>query len=405
MDTLLRGHGRGDVKVSNAELFFDLVFVFAITRLSHTLLEDLTLAGALRVGVLFMAVWWVWIYTTWVTNWLDPERTPVRLMLYALMAAGLFVSMAIPAAWERRALTFAAAYAAMQVGRTLFMLWALRGRDADNFRNFLRILAWLVVSAAFWIAGALVDDHRGVLWVLALAIEYAGPMLYFWTPGLGRSQISDWNVEGAHLAERCGLFVIIALGESVLITGATMADLPWTRVTLAAFGAAFAGCVAMWWLYFNIGAERAAERIEKARNPGRLARVAYTYTPLLIVGGIVASAAADELVLAHPLGHLDAAAAIIVVGGPALYLLGNAVFKRITAGWWPLSHLAGMAAFALLGAGATHATPLALGAATTAVLVVVAVWETLSLARAPTRHARDAKPSAAGKGARGHDIR
>ena len=145
----------------------------------------------------------------------------------------------------------------MQVGRSLFMVWALKGHSPGNYRNFQRIVCWLALSAVFWIAGAFAQgDMRFALWAVALVIEYVAPSLGFWTPGLGASTTSDWDVEGGHLAERCGLFVIIALGESVLVTGATFAKLPWTPVTVASFLVAFVGSVAMWWIYFNIGAER-----------------------------------------------------------------------------------------------------------------------------------------------------
>ena len=114
------------------------------------------------------------------------------------------------------------------------MLWALKRHDAGNYRNFQRIITWLGAGAVFWIGGAFVEPGlRLAIWGLALAIEYASPMVYFWVPGLGRSSTADWRIEGAHLAERCGLFVIIALGESILITGATFADLAWNAATIA----------------------------------------------------------------------------------------------------------------------------------------------------------------------------
>jgi hypothetical protein len=135
------------------------------------------------------------------------------------------LSTSIPDAFGSRALTFAGAYVFMQLGRSLFMLWALRGHNPGNYRNFLRVNAWLVLSAVFWIAGALAQDNaRVALWATALAVEYLSPSIGFWTPGLGRSTTADWDVEGGHMAERCALFIIIALGESVLVTGATFSQ-------------------------------------------------------------------------------------------------------------------------------------------------------------------------------------
>ena len=124
--------GRDHARVTYVELFFDLVFVFAVTQLSHGLLAHMTLLGTIQTGLLMMAVWWVWIYTSWITNWLDPERPPVRLMLFALMLAGLVLSASIPEAFGERGAAFAAAYVFMQVGRSTFMLWALRNHDTGQ---------------------------------------------------------------------------------------------------------------------------------------------------------------------------------------------------------------------------------------------------------------------------------
>lgn len=372
------GHERS--RVTFVELFFDLVFVFAITQLSHALLAHLSPLGAVQALLLLMAVWWVWIYTTWFTNWLDPDEAPVRLLLFALMLGGLVLSTSIPKAFESKGLAFASAYVAMQVGRSLFMLWALKGRSPGNYRNFQRILSWLVLSGVFWIAGAFADGPARLgLWVAALSIEYVSPSVGFWTPGLGRSKTADWDVEGGHLAERCGLFIIIALGESILVTGAKFAELTWTPVTMTAFLVAFIGSVAMWWIYFNIGAERASRTFAGSDDPGRLARLAYTYMHLPLVGGIIVTAVADDLALAHPTGHTDAKTAAVMLGGPALYLLGNLLFKRATADRPALSHMVGLGLLVLLIPVATTAQPLTLSAAASLVLVLVAVWETLSL--------------------------
>lgn len=367
-------------KVSFVELFFDLVFVFAITQISHTLLEHFTLLGLAQATLLLGAVWWVWIYTSWVTNWLDPDHTGVRLMLFALMFLGLLLSTSLPEAFAEKGLIFASAYAAMQIGRSAFTMLCLKPHSPDNYRNFQRITAWLVLSGLFWIAGGIAEGNlRFALWAVALGLEYVSPSLGFYVPGLGRSTTADWDVEGGHLAERCALFIIIALGESVLVTGATFAKLAASPATTLAFVNAFLSSVAMWWIYFNIGAERASERIAHSENPGRLARLAYTYIHLLLVAGIILVAVGDEYVLAHPSGHTDARTAIAATAGPGFYLLGNLLFKKVTAGWYPLSHLIGLALLAVLAPMATFLPPLAFSIAATAILIVVAAWEAISL--------------------------
>ncbi|RDJ20718.1 hypothetical protein DWF00_05485 [Bosea caraganae] len=367
-------------KVSFVELFFDLVFVFAITQISHTLLEHFSAGGLLQAALLLGAVWWVWICTSWVTNWLDPDSTPVRLMLFVLMFGGLTLSAALPGAFAQQGLVFAVTYVAMQLGRSLFTFISLKGRSPANYRNFQRIAVWVAVSGLFWIAGGLTEGSaRLVLWALALALDYGGAAVGFRVPGLGHSTTADWDVEGGHLAERCALFIIIALGESVLVTGATAAKLAVTPTTSLAYANAFLSSVAMWWIYFNIGAERASARIAHSDDPGQLARIAYTYIHLLLVAGIILVAVGDEFVLAHPEGHTDAKTAITVIGGPAFYLLGNLLFKKVTAGWYPLSHLVGLGLFALLAPLAAFLSPLAFSLGATAILVVVAAWETISL--------------------------
>jgi low temperature requirement protein LtrA len=218
-----------------------------------------------------------------------------------------------------------------------------------------------------------------MVWTVALVVDFLGPVLYFRVPGLGSSTTADWNVEGAHMAERCGLFIILALGESILITGATFADLSWTVAALAAFTVAFGGSIAMWMIYFNIGAERASRKISSSQDPGRMARSGYTYLHMPIVAGIIVAAVADELILHHPGGHTGIATAAAILAGPALYLTGVGLFKRLSAPYFPLSHLVGLGLLALLIPAAMYVTPLALSAGATATLILVATWEWISL--------------------------
>ena len=380
--SLLRSRQAGvHGKVTNIELFFDLVFVYAVTQLSHTLLLDLSLLGALRALLLFLAVWWVWIFTGWITNWLDPERLAVRLLMLALMFAGLLLSTALPQAYDGRGLLFAGAYAFMQVGRSCFMLWALRRSPLAARRNFQRITLWLAATAVLWIAGGLQQGQaRFLCWTVALAIEYLGPATFFYVPGLGRSSTAEWDVEGGHMAERCSLFVIIALGESVVVTGSSFAQSGRALDAWLAFATAFIGCVAMWWIYFDLGVERGSRSIRQSTDPGRTARLGYTYLHLLIVAGIVVSAVGDELSLVRPQALATSPQIAVLLGGPALYLLGNALFKMTVIHTnFPLSHLVGLVLLLAMLVPAGTLSVLSLAMLTTVVLVLAATWETLSL--------------------------
>jgi low temperature requirement protein LtrA len=246
--------------------------------------------------------------------------------------------------------------------------------------NAIRILVWLSISAIFWIAGGLaLGQTRLLMWALALGIEYVSPIVRFWIPKYGASQVAEWYVEGGHLAERCAGFIIIALGESIVVTGATLADLKWTLEVIAAFLSSFVAALAMWWLYFHKGAEAGSELISNSREPGRLARLAYTYLHLPIVAGIILSAVADDVVLQHPTGPSDVRTVVSAVGGPMLFLIGTILFKHAIRGWLQLSHGVGIVALGLLGWFGSDLSPLMLSIATTLLMVIVAVWESLSL--------------------------
>ena len=380
--SLLRDRDKG-ARVTNIELFFDLVFVFAVTQLSHTLLGDLSALGALHVLILFLAVWWVWISTSWVTNWLQPEHWPVRIALIVLMLLGLVLSTSLPQAFGSKGLAFASAYVAMQVGRSLFMLWALQGGGGEaHARNFQRITAWVCLSGVVWIAGGFAaGDARLALWIVALSLDSVAPALGFHVPGLGRSSSTDWDVEGGHLAERCSLFIIIVLGEALVVSGATVSNLNVTPPHLAAFLIAFVGSVAFWWIYFDTGAETGSRRIADADDPGRHGRLLYTYIHLLIVAGIIVSAVGDALLLAHPEEIPDGHHLLATVGGAGLFLVGNTLFKGFARGWPPLSHLVGLfLLLCILAVGSARSSDLVVvNGLTNAVLCLVAGWEAWSL--------------------------
>jgi low temperature requirement protein LtrA len=383
-DVLRHGDGHDGSRVGYVELFFDLVFVFAVTQLSHSLIAHPDLTTLLHTIVLGWAVWWLWIDTTWVTNWLDPDKVPVRTMLLVLMLLGLLMSSAIPEAFESKALLFAVPFVAIQVGRTLFTVWAMGRHWPENAVNFVRITVWLAVSGAFWIAGALADEHtRLALWVIAALIDVAGPRALFWVPVMGPTDPTTWAVRGDHMAERVSLFLIISLGESIIVTGTAFAELELTGTTLLAFLAAFVSTVLMWLLFFDRSEQSATAYFSRQAAPGMVAQTAYTYVPFLLIVGIVLTAVADELVLQHPTGHTSTWTAGLICGAAAVYLLGNAFFRRATGGRWSAAHLVGvvvvLAVFLLRGA----LSPLALNWVSNAVLLAVIVGDVVRGRRKP----------------------
>lgn len=369
-----------DDKVAFPELFFDLVFVFSLIQLSHTLAGHYSLLGALEALLMILAVWWVWIFTTWVTNWLDPDRMPVRAMLFALMFGALLLSTAIDDAFGDKALLFALSYVGMQVGRSLFTVYALHGHSPDNARDFVRITCWLMLSGVFWIAGALIGGEAQLfIWMAALAIEYVSPAVGFRVPGLGRSDFDDWDVLGAHMAERCALFVLICLGETILVTGRTLAEMDVTPLVFVLALSSFGSTVTMWWIYFRFGQERAAAQIESDDSPGEVARTIFTYAHIPVVAGIILCAVADEFVLAHPYGAIDLKTASAIIGGPIVFLAGNVWIKSSVAPRLSVSHLGGIGLFILAAPLAFVVEPHVLLIISFAILVIVAVWEYVTL--------------------------
>ena len=358
--SLLRDRS-GVQRVTNIELFFDLVYVFAVTQLSHYLLAHQTVAGALRGGLLLIMVWLLWAYTTWLTNWLDPDQIPVRLLLVG------------------------GAYAVMQIGRSAFAVWALTGTALR--RNYERILCWCCVSGALAVAGGLASGGwRDGLWLAAVGVDVAGGLAGFWTPGLGRSATREWDIEGGHFAERCQAFILIALGESLVVIGATLAGLlagplsgPHARAgpAIIAFGLAFVGSAGLWWLYFDRTAAASARAIAEAADPGALGRSAYHLIHPVMVAGIIVVAAADDIVLSHPGERAGLTTALLILGGTALYLAGLAAFRAVVWHTWSVPRLAGVAAAALLGLLAPHVSVLVLAACAAAVVVGVAVADDL----------------------------
>jgi low temperature requirement protein LtrA len=374
---------RGAERVTNVELFFDLVYVFAVTQLSHHLLGNPTVTGALQTALLLAMVWLVWAYTAWVTNWLDPQRLPVRLLLIALLVVALVMWAALPYAFGARGLIIGAGYAVTQIGRSVFAVVALRGRPLQ--RNFQRILAWCVVSGVLAVAGGLASGPaREWLWLAAVGVDLLGGVAGFYTPGLGRSTTTEWTIEGNHFAERCQAFILIALGESIVVIGATLSRLLAATVTaaeVAAFLLAVLGSVGLWWLYFDRSAEEAAQVIAASDDPGRMGRTAYHLIHPVMVAGIIVVAAADEVVLSKPGQTGVTSTAWLVLGGTALFIAGHAAFKIAVWQVVPWSRMAAVVVLGLLGLAAPQLTALELGACAAAVVIAVAVLDHYPVAR------------------------
>jgi low temperature requirement protein LtrA len=373
-------------RVSSLELFYDLVFVFAITQISHLLLDNLTWEGAGQAALVLLVAWWAWNYTTWVTNELDADSIVVRLMLIAVMLASLMMAVAIPEAFGEKALLFAGSYVAIQVGRHAFLTFGCSEAGTIERERSARILTWLAAAGALWIAGAFADGQtRTALWLAALAVDYGAPLALYWVPGRPPLSGSTWEVGSTHFAERFQLFVIIALGETIVLTGATTAALDLDTATVVSFGLAFLVTAALWWLYFNYVATIAQRHLELAENRTLLARDAYTYMHVLIVAGVIVAAVGDELVIAHPTEELPSAELIAVVAGPALYLLAHVALRLRMTGTVSWKRLGGAFACAGVAAVGLSAPALVVAALLLGVLVTVILAEQIAAARRDAR--------------------
>ena len=377
----LRGDGL-EPQITTVELFFDLVYVFAVTQLSHMILGNLTVAGVGRATCLLLIVWWAWIYTTWMANWFDPDSPAVRAVLTGVMLVSLLVAAALPGAFGPDGVLFAVSYVTLQVGRNIAAA-SLLSRDEPLRGVFERLVAWSAASGVLWLVGAaLPGDRRLLLWIPAVMLDLCAPFAGYWLPRRGHAVTTDYDIDGGHFTGRCQGFIIIALGESIVVTGATAAHAGLTSTVVLCLGIAFVETAALWWLYFGAIAERSLVVMRTCEDPGRLARDAYTYLHAPIVAGIIAVAVGDDLLIAEPGRGLQGVGLAMVLGGPVLYLLGESLFRVRMTGAANAKRLAVAATLVLLAPIAWHISALALSATVAALLSALALWEL----RGPARH-------------------
>ncbi|MCB0859722.1 MAG: low temperature requirement protein A [Solirubrobacterales bacterium] len=358
---------------STLELFFDLVFVFAITQVTHLLLEHLNWKGALESAMVLLVVWWAWQYTTWATNELDTDRLPVRFLLLAIMLASLLMAVAIPEAFGEKGLLFAVSYVLIQIGRQSFLTFTAEPGTIARARG-LHILTWFCFAAPFWIGGALAEgDTRIYIWLFALLIDYTGPLFTYFVPWLKKVGTEAWQIGSGHFAERFQLFTIIALGETIVLTGATTSSLDFNLTTALAFTGAFISTACLWWLYFNYMATILVRVLDEAEDRTAIGRDIFTYGHIPIIAGIILCAVGDEIVLAHPTEYLHTPDLIAVVAGPTVYLLSFVTVRwKLTHGL-PWRRMTGAFACVLVGVFASIVHPAALVTGALLLLALIGV--------------------------------
>jgi low temperature requirement protein LtrA len=368
-------------RVTLLELFFDLVFVFALSRISQRLLEDLTserrivLTEAGQTVLLLLALMMIWFATTWITNLYDPQQPEIQLLVLVTMFWTLVIAVKVPEAFGDRGLVFASAYVAIHMGRGLLLVPVLRGHEVQ--RRAVAVFLWFAVSAVPWIVGGFLPESpaRGVLWTVALAWEYTGALLLFPAPWRGRAPTPPWPVAAEYVSDRYRQFFIIALGELILVTGAAFrAD--YLGASTVAFVVTFAITALVWRIYQYRAGELMPAAIAAAPEPSRLVRSALL-AHLLMVAGIVAAAAGYELVIKHPLDHTDPAWIAVIIGGPVLFLVGRALFEYAVFARISSSRLIGAVVLAIAAPAMILLPPLGAAIAAALVLAGVAISDTI----------------------------
>ncbi len=310
----------GDERVKPLELFFDLVFVFAITQVTGMLSEDPTWAGLARGLLVLGVLWWAWVAYAWLTNTVDPEEGFVRLAMFAAMAAMLVVSLAAPEAFDDEALLFGVGY--FLVRALHIVLYAIASRGNPDLRGAVVRLALPMLGAALVIIVAGFTDGwlQGALWVAALVVDFGGVVV---------GGMEGWSVSPGHFAERHGLIVIIALGESIVAVGVGASGLDIDAGVVAATVLGVGVAAALWWAYFDVVAPVAQRRLRRATGVERasLARDSYSFLHLPMVAGIVLVALGIKETLGDVDGHLETIPALGLCGGVSLYLLGHVLFR------------------------------------------------------------------------------
>ncbi|HSI81197.1 MAG TPA: low temperature requirement protein A [Solirubrobacterales bacterium] len=377
----LRAVLRQGAKVRFLELFFDLVFVLAFTQCTALMVERGSWAGIAQGMLVLALLWWAWAGYAWLTSVLDPEEGAVRLVIFGAMAGLLIVGLSVPEAFSDRALAFAIAYGIVRYAH--LALFALASRDDPELRHSVVTLAVSsTLALAILVVASFLDEiAQGAMWALVLLFDFGGPALF---------GVAGWRLVPAHFAERHGLIVILALGESIVVLGiGAEVGLSAAVIVAASLGVAIAA--AIWWIYFDVVA-LVTERRLTAASPGRqrnaLARDAYSYLHLPMVAGIILAAYGLEQTVHHVSDPLETVPASAFLGGVALYLLAHVALRLRTAGAVNRHRLLFAIALLAMVPIATEVDALVVAAAVAGILWTMIAFETAGYGtdRARVRH-------------------
>jgi low temperature requirement protein LtrA len=312
---------REEARVTPLELFFDLVFVLAITQCTALMAAEPSWGGLARGLLVLGMLWWCWVGYAWLTSTVDPEEGAVRIAMFAAMAAILVAALAVPHAFNDAGLVFAISYGFARLAQVVLLYIASDDNEGLRHSVIIGLLGSTLVSVALLVVASQLNGmEQGAVWALALVLDMAGPLLF---------GVEGWVLVPGHFAERHGLIVLIAIGESIVAVGAgAHAKVDAGVVTASVLGVAVAA--ALWWLYFDVVVIVATRKLARApvgRIQNALARDSYSFLHLPMVAGIVLLALGMKKTLAHVDHHLVIVTATAMFGGAALYLLGHVAFR------------------------------------------------------------------------------
>ncbi|MGY0004693.1 low temperature requirement protein A [Micromonospora sp. I033] len=361
------------------ELFFDLTYVFAMISLVKTLADDVSWTGAAQTLVLLLAFTLVWAVTAWAADTLDLTRPAVQVQFIGVAAGSLLLAAAAPDAYDGRGLLFAITYLAIHLGSSTYYL--LLVPSAAEPRRSGRILFWYSIAAVGWIGGALATGHtRLLLWAATVAMEYVAASLGWPLPKLGRSQPQEWRLVGERVAERYRQFVIIALGASIFVIGTTFTVSDYTMGRAWALLVVFTIVVLAWRIYIYRAGELLTEAIARSTNPSLLTQSA-AVTHLIMVAGIGGMAVTSHLIVTRPFGETPPSYAAVILGGPALFLVGRAALDYTVFGRISRSRLAGLVLLAGAAPAAGLLPPVVVALLAMSILALVAAANLVSTHR------------------------
>lgn len=362
----------GKHEVSPLELFFDLVFVFALAQLSHHLLEHQTWSGAAETLILLVAVHTMWSSTSFEATLPEARKSHAQWLVLVVMFLGLFMNAAISRAWSDGAWWFVAPYLVCQVGHAGVTAWS--APDSMLRAHYLVMLGWTAVSAPFWVIGAVDEGNRLWWWGGAAAFDLVGA--WFSHPIPGRSaRDRDVEFDADRLIERCRLFLLIALGETVLTAGTAIVEAPMSGLTVLTGSLSLLSIVGLWMLYFGSSDRHLDDHLEQSGDPLRTARRVMN-SEVIVVAALIALAVGQETVIAHPEGDVPIAVVLLLFGGALAYVLVQAWYLSVVGGGRPHRRLVGAGALVVGGLVAVLLPPYA-GLAVVAVILAGLAGATL----------------------------